>query len=235
MARDLYDILDIPENANDAWINRAYDVRHKAVTADASLSDAERRLAIRALEEAFKTLSHPGLRAAYDAKLLRRLEAPRSYSLVKLLVSPTVLFFLFITLMGAFAWYYQNSKQQALLRVEQERIASEAERANKEMEQRRSLEQERIDRMADNERLRIEQQQRSQFERERGKLQSWQRNVQYNTAREEQMRENTERRQRYEAVATERNERIQAEMERVFAQAEVQRQKRLLEQRERQR
>lgn len=233
MALDLYDILDIPQTANEAWIRRAADARRQAIDQNAALSANERALQLKAVDEASAILSDPAKRAEYDAKMEKALGAPAAYSIVSLLVSPGVLAFLFVCLVATFITYYNHSKEQARVRVEQERIAAEVDRANKELEQRRDMERERIARMADNEKARIEQQQRAQFERDRKELDNWQRRVQIDTQREEQQRLYVERQQQYIEEAAERRERMEREAEQRRALAELERQKRFLREQER--
>lgn len=75
MTPDLYEILEIPENANDVWIQRAFDLKKKAIAADATLSEQDRELKSIAVEKAFNTLSIPAARQRYDN---RRVPTPVS-------------------------------------------------------------------------------------------------------------------------------------------------------------
>ncbi|MBL8516672.1 MAG: hypothetical protein JNM76_06855 [Betaproteobacteria bacterium] len=226
MARDLFDILDVPETAQPAWIKRAYELRKQAVAADAMLSPQQRALELGAIEEAWRTLSNDTLREAYIARLHPTPRPLVPASAVNLLLSPGVLAFAFLCLLSGLVYAYQASQDRAKLRLEEERIAVEAQRAAKELENRAELERERIARAAENERLRIEQRQRAQFERERRNLESSQRQAQYVARAEEQQRMYMERQQQIMSEQAERQYNMEREAERRRALADLERQKR---------
>jgi hypothetical protein len=226
VARDLFDILDVPETAQPAWIKRAYELRKQSVAADTVLSAQQKALELGAIEEAWRTLSNDTLREAYLARLH---PAPRPLlpaSVMNTLLSPGVLAFAFLCLLSGLVYAYQANQDRAQLHLEQERIAAEARRAAKEMESRAALERERIARAAENERLRIEQQQRAQFERERRNLDNAQRQAQYVARAEAQQQLYIERQQQYLIEQAERHRRMEEEAAQRRAIADLERQKR---------
>jgi hypothetical protein len=226
VARDLFDILDVPETAQPTWIKRAYELRKQAVAADAVLSPQQKALELGAIEEAWRTLSNDTLREAYIARLH---PVPRPLlpgSAMNTLLSPGVLAFAFLCLLSGLVYAYQASQDRAQLRLEQDRIAAEAQRAAKELENRAELERERVARAAENERLRIEQQQRAQFERERRNLDNAQRQAQYVARAQEQQQMYMERQQQQMAEQAERHRRMEEEAARRRAIADLERQKR---------
>lgn len=226
MARDLFDILDVPETAQPAWIKRAYELRKEAVTADATLTPQQRELELGAIEEAWRVLSDDTRREAYRNNLH---PAPRPLlpaSTVNTLLSPGVLAFAFLCLLSGLVYAYQANQERTRIRLEEERIAAEASRAAKELAQRAEIERERVARAAENERLRIEQAQRQQFERERRNLENAQRQAQYIARSEEQQQMYMQRQQQQMEEQAERHARLEREAERRRALADLERQKR---------
>lgn len=233
MARDLYDILDIPQSASPAWIKRAHEMRREAVSADTTLSDKQRRLELLAIDEAFKTLSSASRREAYDHKLHGVCNPEDAHPLLALVLSPGVLSFAFLCVLGAGVYYYSYNAEQGRLRVEQERIATENARFAKELELREEREQQAAQLLADNKRKQQEQMVRTQFERDRRDLDKWQRNVQYDMQREQRDQERAEHQARVEAERAEYRERAEEENRRLRAIQELERQKRFLRELER--
>jgi curved DNA-binding protein CbpA len=64
--QDLYDILDVPGNASDAWIKRAYEIKKKAALADETLPAPQREALLKDIEKAYGVLSNPAKREVYD-------------------------------------------------------------------------------------------------------------------------------------------------------------------------
>ena len=226
MARDLFDILDVPETAQPAWIKRAYALRKQTVAADTTLTPAQRELELGAIEEAWRVLSDDAQREAYVVRLHPTPRPLLPASTLSLMTSPGVLAFAFVCLLSGLVYAYQANQERARLQLEEERIAAEAQRAAKELANRAELERERIARAAENERLRIEQAQRQQFERERRNLDAAQRQAQYMARAEEQQQMYMERQQQYLSEQAERQYRMEREAERRRALADLERQKR---------
>lgn len=226
MARDLFDILDVPETAQSAWIRRAYELRRQAVAADTALSPAQRELELGAIEEAWRVLGDDAQREAYRASLH---PAPRPLlpaPVVNTLLAPGVLAFAFVCLLAGLVYAYQANQERARIRLEEARIAAEASRAAQELAARAELERERVARAAENERLRIEQAQRQQFERDRRNLEASQRQAQSVARAEEQQQMSMERQQQYLSERAEQQYRMEREAERRRALADLERQKR---------
>ena len=233
MARDLYDILDIPQSASPAWVKRAHEMRREAVNADAGLSDKQRSLELLALDEAFRTLSNAGRREAYDRKLHGSRDPGHAHPLIALLVSPGMLAFAFLCLLAGGVYYHSYNVEQGRLRVEQERIAAENARFAKELAQREEREQLAAQQLAETRRKQQEQLTRTQFERDRRDLDKWQRNVAHDMEREQRELERAEQRAREEAEHEEYRGRMQEEERRLRAIQELERQKRFLRELER--
>ncbi len=233
MARDLFDILDVPETATPAWIKRAYALRKQSIIEDGALDSRHRELELGALDEAYRVLSDDNRRSAYLDTLHRQPRPLLPASALSLLLSTGMLAFYFVCLLSALVFAYQHNQEQARIRIEEDRIAAESARATKELENRAQLERERMARSADNERIRLEQLQRQQFERDRRNLDTWQRQAQFAARSEEQQRLYAERQQQYLAEQAERRERLEREEERRRALAELERQKRWIRESER--
>ena len=138
MAQDLYEILEIPNNATDAWIRRGYDSRRKAIAQDSSLGDAERASQLQAVEHAFGVLSNPVARAEYDEKLLSIAE-PRmaanngsKVSGARIAIYGAVL----VLLVGTAFALWRNAHYEEQARIDQERVNDEIKARVKEMQER---------------------------------------------------------------------------------------------------
>jgi hypothetical protein len=233
MARDLYDILDVSETATPVWIKRAHEMRRDAINADATLSDKQRRVELLAIDEAYRTLSNRAAREAYDRRFLRQDEPGLAHAIISAVVSPGVLAFAFLCLMGAAVYYYNYSAEQARLQVEKDRIVAETERFNKELEAREQREAARLQQLAENKRIQQEQATRVQFERDRRELATWQRNVSYEIYQSQREYERAAYRARREEERAEDRYRELQEERRLQALQDLERQKRFLRELER--
>jgi hypothetical protein len=233
MARDLYDILDVSETATPVWIKRAHETRRDAVNADATLSDKQRRVELLAIDEAYRTLSNPAAREAYDRRYLRQDEPGIAHALISAAVSPGVLAFAFLCLMGTTVYYYNYNAEQARLQLEKDQIVAETERFNKELEAREQREAARLQQLAENKRLQQEQTTRVQFERDRRELATWQRNVSYEIYQSQREYERAAYRARREEERAEDRYRELQEERRLQALQDLERQKRFLRELER--
>ena len=122
MSLDHYDLLDIPENANDIWIRRAYDLKTKALDSDPSLDVDEKQMKRILIDKAFNVLSNPDARARYDLRgagtpiqqRTRRSSAPLWMALVGVIV-----------VVASSAIYWQNLKIQESRRIDQQKLIAE--------------------------------------------------------------------------------------------------------------
>lgn len=138
MQQDLYEILEIPDNANDIWIRRAYDRKRESLAHDTTLNAAQRQAAIGAVEHAFSILSNPAMREQYDNDRLTPPEqepatAKRSaFTPARLIIYGTV-----ILLVIAAAWaYWRYVGEQERIRLQEERGAAEIAVRQRELEAR---------------------------------------------------------------------------------------------------
>lgn len=138
MFQDLYELLEVPDNATNAWIRRAYDSRRKAVAQDASLSQDQRQAQLQAVEHAFGVLSNPETRSEYDQHILA-VTAPvvvakkrSTFSVARIAIWGTVL----VVLAGTAIALWRHSQYEEQMRIEQERVAAELVARVKEMEAR---------------------------------------------------------------------------------------------------
>lgn len=233
MARDLYDILEIPQSATPAWIKRSHALRRAAVEADSGMTAPQRALELQAIDAAFETLSHAGRREAYDRKLEERSHPPETRSRFAVLLSPGVLAFAFLCLVAAGVYYHGYNAQQTALRIERERIEADNARFAKEIALREEREQLAAQERAEARQRQQEQLQRSQTERERRELERWQRNTASDIVREQREQERADQRARAEADQAEYRDRRNQEERRLRAIQELERQKRFLRESER--
>jgi len=73
---DLYEILNVKESVSQQEIESAYhfeklSYHHDSLAHYSLLSEEERQLHLRRIEEAFKTLGNPKKRKFYDSKILK--------------------------------------------------------------------------------------------------------------------------------------------------------------------
>ncbi len=148
MEKDLYDILDLVENAPEQMISRAYQLKLAALEGKAGISDSERQAQRRILDDAYRTLSNPNLRSSYDGMLLRRKQASEKKGAVWLRA------LVILAMLGAGAGYIvtDHRKQVAAQEARDQAAREEAARLQKiadEAERKRlALEQDRAERAA---------------------------------------------------------------------------------------
>lgn len=238
MSRDHYEVLGVPENANETWIRRAFQTAQDRIAADAGLSDKDRQEELRALESALRTLTSAPAREAYDEKLRRAREAQAraEAGIVAQLKSPKAWITLALVAAIGGGWYWQYSREQDRLRIEREQITAEQaeKRRIAEAEERRLREKQRLQEEIRAQKEAEENQHKLSLEATQADLQkkqfavddripALQQQSNYYADRVDALRRQSEdQRQRYEEEAALRR-----------AQAEVDRQKRYLEQRER--
>ncbi len=127
MAQDLYEVLEIPPNANDTWIRRAYDRKRQEIAQDATLSGADRQAIQQAVDNAFSILSNPATREKYDSELLAvQTPAPVQVKKSGLSTARVLIYGGAVALLigtGYVLWKRANFEEQQ--RIEQERAAAE--------------------------------------------------------------------------------------------------------------
>lgn len=229
--RDLYELIGVPETASEVWIERAHQAARQKAEANQKLSSKQRETALAELDAAYATLSDPATRAEFDAKCEQWREAKATGGVLVWMKRAMLLLVLLAVIGGSAYWYQQ--RQQERTRIEQERVASELAMKQKlaEIAEQRRLSEERLQREAidrqqvEEKRLELAREQRA----EDTKGQRFVVDDRYEKAQREKRteaerrdRQNEDLRQQYE-IARMRNQ----------AQVEIERQRRFIEQRER--
>lgn len=130
--RNLYEILGLSSTATDLQVEQAYRVRlHELKDQQRLLSEAE-NMELRAVEEAYSTLSSPSRRARYDQKL-KALNQPVQYQVVESRSGSwlKILLIAAIPILGT-AYFYnaqQNKARIEQLKIEEAKARAEAEKA----------------------------------------------------------------------------------------------------------
>jgi hypothetical protein len=239
MARDHYEVLGVPENATEPWIRRAYQTAQERIAADAGLSDADRAAAVGELESAFRTLTSSSARDAYDDKLRRAREAQGNGAggLMDRLKSPTTWIAIGLVIVIGGGWYWQHAREQAQLRAEQERVASEQaeQRRMVEVEERRKREKQRLLDEIRAQKEAEENQHQLSMEARQADMQKKQfvADDRYIAPQQQQLNNFADRTDAWRRQSEEQRQRYEEEMNLRRAQAEVERQRRYLEQKER--
>lgn len=239
MQADYYELLDVPENANDAWLKRAFETAQQRISADAKLTEKEREQALRAVDTAFRTLSSPVARETYDEKLHRQRDkaAKTEAGLMSQLGSPKVLIAiaLIAVLGGGMVWQY--SREQERIRFERERIAQEQAEQKRfaAAEAQRQREKQRIQDEIQAQKEAVENQHKLSLEASQAEMQkkAFVADDRYVPAQQQQSNLYADRYDRYQRQSEEQKQRSEDEQNLRRARAEVDRQKRFLEQRER--
>lgn len=125
MARNAYDILGINEDATEAAIERAYQLRLMDAQSDTSISDSAREAAMAEINRAYQTLSRTTSRARYDKSL--GIASAGHQAVFYRRPQFIALIILIATLAGSGFWFmqYQEAKQREI----DARLAEEAEAA----------------------------------------------------------------------------------------------------------
>ncbi len=228
---DLYELIGVPENASEVWIQRSCQTARDRIESDASLKEKKRALALANVADAHKTLTDPEARKAYDQALERWREATAAGGAM-VMMRKIVIGIVLIGIIGAGGYWYRE-RQNERIRFEQERVLSEiaekkrmAEIAEQRRKSEERLQQEAIERQQDEEkRLELAREQRVQD----AKGQRFVVDERYEKAQRDK-RMDAERQQR---LNEELRERFEAEKIRRQAQVDVERQRRFVEQRER--
>ncbi len=229
--QDLYELMGVPETASAVWIERSYKEARSRLEADGKIAPKQKAARLAALDAAFETLSDAQRRETYDADFERWREAKAAGGLANRVKQGVAALLLLSCLGGGVYWYMEKEAER--VRFEQERIASEiaikkklAEIAEQRKQSEERLQREALERQTEEEkRLELAREQRAQ----EGASQRFVVDERYEKAQRDKrteadrvQRQNDELRQRFET------ERIRNQ-----AQVELERQKRFLEQRER--
>lgn len=131
MAQDFYELLEVPDNASEVWIRRAYHRQREMLEQDATLDNDRRQSKIAAVEDAFAILSNPATRHVYDCDNLKlpEPEPTKATGIAKSLgLTParlTIWGMTTLLVIGA-AWaYWRYAKEDERRRVEEARGAAE--------------------------------------------------------------------------------------------------------------
>jgi hypothetical protein len=148
MAQDLYEILEVPDNASDVWIRRAYAQKRENIAA-ITPNAAERQARLAAADDAFKVLSEPVAREQYDRRnqpdLLADDKPKMSRSArARLIIWGSVSVMTVVTV--GFGW--QHAVTQERIRHEKERAAEEIAARARDLEARDKAQRESIKQMA---------------------------------------------------------------------------------------
>jgi curved DNA-binding protein CbpA len=232
--RDLYDILEVPNNASEAWIKRAYELKKKAAIADAKMSDAERDALLKDLDKAYGVLSNPAKRELYDNPDKLRRSSMASASTIK---SETVIPWRLVAavagllLIGLSHYVYTGYEEKKQRRLEAERVdamnARQAQLAAEHKQRMLEAEQARQEKKEQNAQTLADRQFRDAVGRQ-------QRTIGYTEREDANRAAREEREAEYAAREQARRDSSQGDSyERRQAQNEVERQKRWVESRQR--
>jgi hypothetical protein len=231
-----YEILGVPENASEAWVQRQYQKHVDAAQQDTQISETERNATISRLTAARDVLADAERREAYDQVLLAATNKPGPGALLKRAIIPIVLLAIVVLAAGA---YWQQVEQKRLWQEQEarERVV-EAQRA-----EARAAEAKRRQEMlvAEAEARRVEEEERLRLAREQRETEL--KNEKYVAGkafvpivkspaeiREEQQQRYLELQQRVIREREERLRRSETERDSAVARAEIARQKRYLDQ-----
>jgi hypothetical protein len=243
MTRNFYEILGVRQSATDAAILRAVQTERDKAANDASLSDADRAARLAEVHAASDALTIPAKRDQYDAAL--RMMTSANGGAASFLTSPRTWFIVLavVAVIGGLFWQYARAQTEQ--RLERERIAAEQQetRRVKEIEERRLaekqklLEELRAQREADD-KSRQESNEMRSAESQKKQYVADDRYVAPPPSRYDASRGDYENQRQMGAAAwqrllEERKQQYEDEMNLQRARGEVERQKRYLEQRER--
>ncbi|MCY7388775.1 MAG: hypothetical protein LH481_12060 [Burkholderiales bacterium] len=141
-----YELLDVRPSATDAQIRRAAQMAKDIVATDSKLSPLERESQLAQLQAAEDTLTTPAKRDHYDASLRKASPSSQGENTKSILVSPILWVALFAIAAVGGGLYWQNSREQTRLRVERERVVAEqqAEQRANDVETQRVAEKQRL-------------------------------------------------------------------------------------------
>lgn len=145
MSRNYYEILGVRQSDTDASIRRAIQSAKELLANNLSLSAADRTSRLAQLQIAAETLSTPASRDRYDAAL-RKASKSGASGVMPLLRAPMTWISVSVIFAVAAGLYWQNDREQSRQRLERERVAAELNenRRAQEMEALRVVEKQRL-------------------------------------------------------------------------------------------
>ncbi len=146
MSRNHYETLGARQSDTDLSIRRAILAAKDLLAAETSLSPTERESRLAKIQTAADALSAPANRDRYDASLRQATKPAAGGSTATLLRAPLTWITLFAITTMAGGLYWQYDREQTRQRVERQRVAAELqdERRTQEMETRRVAEKQRL-------------------------------------------------------------------------------------------
>ncbi len=154
MAEDFYELLEIPDNANEVWIRRAYHTTRESLLQDTTLNEGRRQSRIAAVEDAFSILSNPATRHVYDRDRLKlpEPEPTQTKSLARRMgitsARVTIWGITALLVIGASWAYWRYAKEGERLHLEQERSAAEVAARVRDIEARDKARRASIEKIA---------------------------------------------------------------------------------------
>lgn len=146
MSRDHYEVLGVPQIATDAAIRRAVQTAKEKIAADASLSALTREVRLADVQTAAEVLTSPARRDQYDDAKRHSLDA-NADGVQAMLRAPRTWMLLATAVIIGGGIYWQYQRAQTNDRLERERIVAEVqqERRVQEREARRVQESQRLE------------------------------------------------------------------------------------------
>ena len=146
MSSNHYETLGVRQSDTDATIRRAAQAANDRIAADKSLSLKAREDRLAEVQVAAAVLTTPSSRDQYDATLRMRPASKASSDGIGILTSPIAWIVLATIAVIGGGLYWQHERDQTRLRIERERVVAEqqAERRAKDFEAQRVVEKERL-------------------------------------------------------------------------------------------
>lgn len=213
MSRTLYDILEVSENASQEVIHAAYSrLSEKLKSSIANQNSPDAEVLLRAISDAFKTLSNPQSRDRYDASLAAKAMV---YEEDEPFWTKTKVALMSVIVLVVFGAYAKHSRDVEREQTERARIV--AEQAEKDRQAKLEAEKDQLEREKQRQERNDAAQLQSQFERDRRYADSiTSRNTQqqtYEQQRAEREQRSAQRTADYDRQRQEQEARRQAEAE----------------------
>ena len=146
MSRSHYEILGVRQSDTDATIRRVAKVTFEQLTADTSLSSMERDAKLAQLKAAASVLTSAAGRDRYDASLMAHTAPKASVASMGMLAKPLTWITLFAISAVGGGLYWQYDREQTRQRLERERVVADQqeERRRQEMEEKRVADRQRL-------------------------------------------------------------------------------------------